>query len=106
MRRGRSRNRSSAPATSGNGVPFGTVSLVAIGHTSVVHRELQSREVEMTIDDDGAPDDQQSRLDALIDEFKQAQRRRLVKRGLALLNDTTADLPMEKVAKVPFEKLN
>ena len=55
--------------------------------------------------DDSAPD-QQTRLEALIDEFKQAQHRRLVKRGLALLNGSTTDTPVARMAESLIDKIN
>ena len=57
----------------------------------------------MPIDD--SAQEQQSRLEALIDEFRQAQHRRLVKRALALLNSSTADTPLARTV-APFEKIN
>jgi hypothetical protein len=57
----------------------------------------------MPIDD--TIQEQQSRLEALIDEFKQAQHRRLVKRGLALLNGST-DTPVGRTAESSLEKIN
>jgi hypothetical protein len=59
----------------------------------------------MAIDDSGAGE-QQSRLDALIEEFKQARHRRLVKRGLALLNSTTVEPSIPGIVELPSEKMN
>ena len=59
----------------------------------------------MAIDDSGA-DEHQARLAALIEEFKQAQHRRLVKRGLALLNRMSVETPVACVIEWPTEKMN
>lgn len=58
----------------------------------------------MSIDDSGV-NEQQFRLDALIEEFKQAQHRRLVKRGLALLNGAAAGTSVTRAAS-SLKKLN
>jgi hypothetical protein len=54
--------------------------------------------------DDSTPD-RQSRLEALIDEFRQAQHRRLVKRGLPPLKRPESD-PVTLTPEPPFEKIN
>lgn len=55
--------------------------------------------------DDRNTEEQQSRLDALMDEFRQAQRRRLVRRGLAHLNRTT-DTAITGASESSLKKLN
>ena len=58
----------------------------------------------MPIDD--SAQDHQARLEALIDEFKQAQHRRLVKRALALVNGSTADAPLARTPESSIDKIN
>jgi hypothetical protein len=58
----------------------------------------------MPTDDDNA-EERLVRLEALIDEFKQAQHRRLMKQGLAFL-DRTMSAPVTGVADPAFDKMN
>ena len=52
-------------------------------------------------------DERQARLDAMIEEFRAAQQRRLVKRGIALWNRAeAAQRAMECVEPAPPEKVH
>jgi hypothetical protein len=60
----------------------------------------------MTIDRKKS-DERQARIDAMIEEFRAAQQRRLVKRGIALWNRAeAAQRAMECVEPPPPEKVH
>ena len=53
------------------------------------------------VNDDETRDERQARLDFMVEEFRAAQQRRIVKRGIALWNRTVAQAALAEKPPAP-----